>query len=153
MQPDHLIDLAEKMVGGAGSRPRQADLKRAKSTLYYALFHETCSNCANRLAGANNQKAWHQIYRSIDHGQVKKQFQKKNIMEKFPEEIRIFAQKFVDFQKGRHDADYDPASRYSRKDILDDIEDVRFAIGKLRAAPSADKKAFAVWASFKQRQS
>ncbi|MGB2440267.1 MAG: hypothetical protein ACPIA8_04905, partial [Candidatus Puniceispirillaceae bacterium] len=40
------------------------------------------------------------------------------------------------------DADYDPYSRYTRKDIIDDIEEVRFVIGMLRAAPSADKKSF-----------
>ncbi|MCY4185677.1 MAG: hypothetical protein OXC82_09925 [Rhodobacteraceae bacterium] len=35
MQPLDLISTARRLVG----KPRQADLKRALSTAYYALFH------------------------------------------------------------------------------------------------------------------
>ncbi len=52
-------------------RPRQAELRRALSTIYYAAFHAFASNNANTLIGigpqVRNDPAWELTYRAMDH--------------------------------------------------------------------------------------
>ena len=50
----HLIDAARILAGDSATRqmrgrPRQAMLKRAVSTVYYAMFHALCLSNANRV--------------------------------------------------------------------------------------------------------
>ena len=56
MNPDDLIRIARYLAStGTGinaGRPSQADLRRAVSTTYYALFHALAQCCANTLIGA-----------------------------------------------------------------------------------------------------
>lgn len=56
MNPYDLIRIARHLatggVSGDRGRPRQADLRRAISAAYYALFHALCRCCADTLAGA-----------------------------------------------------------------------------------------------------
>ena len=55
-------------------KPRQADLKRAISTAYYALFHAMAKDAADMLVGVGADrpdKAWTQLYRALQHGDAK----------------------------------------------------------------------------------
>ena len=56
MNPNALIRIARYLAStGTGvnaGRPNQADLRRAVSTTYYALFHALARCCANTLIGA-----------------------------------------------------------------------------------------------------
>lgn len=56
MNPRHLIRIARQLasgvVSGSRGRPRQAELRRAMSAAYYALFHALAYCCADRLAGS-----------------------------------------------------------------------------------------------------
>ena len=56
MNPDDLIRIARYLAStgtGVGiGRPSRADLRRAVSTTYYALFHALAECCANTLIGA-----------------------------------------------------------------------------------------------------
>ena len=55
MKPEDLIRIAESLASGrAGNlagRPRQAELRRAVSAAYYALFHTLANSCADLLVG------------------------------------------------------------------------------------------------------
>ena len=44
-----LIPTARRLANVNVRRPRQADLKSAVSTAYYALFHTLAKECADRL--------------------------------------------------------------------------------------------------------
>ena len=66
-----LIVTASKLAKPNPMKPRQADLKRAVSTAYYALFHTLAQTCADHLIGTGlrrNNPAWSQVYRSLEHG-------------------------------------------------------------------------------------
>ena len=72
----HLIDAARLLAGQTGQmaprgRPRQAMLKRAISTAYYAMFHALCHSNANALIGVSPgppyPMAWTRAYRALDH--------------------------------------------------------------------------------------
>ena len=156
MRPLDLIATARRLLGKKrlGS-PRQSDLKRAISTAYYAMFHALCWNCANCLIGktksSRSKHAWRQAYRAIEHGFAKNQCRSKSTLAKFPKEIEDFANQFAALQEKRHQADYDPFSRFTRNDVLTSIEAAETAIRKLQKSNVKDKRAFAAWTAMKNR--
>jgi hypothetical protein len=69
-----LIVTARKLAHASPQKPRQADLKRAISTAYYALFHAMAKIAADMLVGVGPNrpdKAWTQAYRALQHGDAK----------------------------------------------------------------------------------
>lgn len=156
MTPSDLIKTADKLLSAsAGRRPLQSDLKRAISTAYYAMFHALCKNSADCLvgtAGANrSERAWRQMYRSIDHGFARAQCKNKQVIKRFPDDIRTFASDFVDLQQKRTGADYDPASEFKIEDAQTWLETATVDISRLENAPVKDRRAFAVWVAVKDR--
>lgn len=155
MKPEDLISQARRLARMGGQRPRQADLRRAVSTAYYALFHALCRTCSDCFVGATaaarSTRAWQQVYRGVDHHHARKQFQNTQTLNRFPPDIQTFANEFVRCQIERHRADYDPFQRYSRQQVLDLIDDAETALQNLRGAPLTDRRAFAVWAILKSR--
>ena len=159
MDPDDLIDigrhLAAESVAGDRGRPRQAWLRRAVSTAYYALFHAMARSCADMVAGATpasrSEAAWRQVYRSLEHGHARNQCKNKTVMEKFPGEIQRFGQTFVEMQGQRHSADYDPSVTYYRDEVMQLIDATQRAVTDFKKAPNPDRKAFAIYVLLKTR--
>ncbi len=54
-------------------------------------------------------------------------------MNDFPADIQNFASKFVELQKKRHQADYDPIHKFKRHDVLNEIYAAEVAIKQLQA--------------------
>ena len=163
MNPDDLIRIARLlaggMTGGGLGRPRDADLRRAVSAAYYALFHALAACCADTLIGSSprtrSQQAWRQTYRALDHGPAKERCARREI-EQFPQDIQDFAASFVKLQGRRHTADYDPlpdrGSGFYRSDVLKLIGEVEEMIGVLNAASDLDRRAFAALVLFRLRR-
>ena len=150
---EDLIETALRLVSGRVGRPRQTDLQRAISTVYYALFHVAASDAANLLAGSGPgrpNKAWTQVYRSLDHGAAKSACREVRRLG-FPSEIEIFADGFMRLQEARHAADYDPGNRVEKSEVLDWIKLAEESIQSLRSADRKDRIAFAVLLLFKRR--
>ncbi|MDE0670375.1 MAG: hypothetical protein OXH72_01340 [Caldilineaceae bacterium] len=68
-----------------------------------------------------------------------------NYIIRFPTEIRFFAEKFVQLQKLRHSADYDPEARFVIESVLTAIEDAVSAMAAFEIVSEKDKRAFAVY--------
>ena len=155
MNPFHLIEAARLLLEAHAGRPRQANLKRAVSTAYYAMFHALCKNCADSLVGKSSaersEAAWRQMYRTIEHGFAKSQCANNRVMRLFPAEIELFAANFAELQGKRHKADYDPASTYKLEDVRLLLDAAEFYIKQLSNAPMKDLRAFAVWVTAKHR--
>ena len=119
-------------------------MNRAVSTAYYALFHTLARLCADTIAGTGKTRsntAWLQTYRALAHGFAKNacaQAHKKS----FSAEIVRFADAFVELQRLRHDADYDPTKTFKRSDVLLQIERAERAVLDMRTAPRPDLRAF-----------
>ncbi|WHA40574.1 hypothetical protein [Agrobacterium larrymoorei] len=150
-----LLQLSQALADGA--EPDQATLRRAVSTAYYAMFHCLCQTCADLFIGAEGSKAaWRQTYRALQHGfaknacnlQDKKQGE---ILQKFPVEIRNFANQFYNMQLKRHNADYDPYVRVEQSAVVVDILTVREAIDQFENTTEKDKRAFASLVLFQRR--
>ena len=163
MNPDDLLTIAESLatgqIGAPRGRPRQAELRRAISAAYYALFHTLATNCADLLVGnrqsTQTRQAWRQAYRSLDHGQVKKQCTErrpKRILRKFPQEVQDFADQFVKMQRLRHLADYDPFESFTRSEVVQVVEETRTAVAEFEQADLIDRRAFAVFVLFNLRR-
>lgn len=73
------------------------------------------------------------------------------MMQNFPVQVRIFATWFVHLQSKRHAADYDPDGKYYKSAVQSDILATRSAMMLFVAAPIRDRRAFAAWVLFKER--
>ena len=162
MNPDDLIRIAESLASGrAGNllgRPRQAELRRAVSTAYYALFHTLANHCADLLVGTKSSdrsdQAWRQTYRSIEHGEVKRRYtdrRTRRVLQQFPTEIQDFVGQFVRMQELRHWADYDPFEYHPRSSVLQLIEETKTSIAQFNEVDRKDRRAFAVFVLFRLR--
>ena len=165
MDPDDLIDIGRHLADEPGSRdrgrPRQAWLRRAVSTAYYALFHTMARSCADALVGSTRANrslaAWRQAYRALDHGHARNQCSNETVMGKFPKEIQNFGQTFVEMQGQRHAADYDPDPKLLRTDVEQLIDKTAKAITEFDKTTDtettpADRKAFAIYVLLKTRR-
>lgn len=154
MLADDFLALASSLARARPRKPRQVDLRRAVSTAYYALFHAIAKSPADCLVGTSQanrpNRAWAQAYRSLDHGYAKTACEAARNMA-FPQDIKDCADVFVELQKARHDADYDPLHRLTRADALEAVEKARQAIAALRRARLNDRRAFAVQVMMKKR--
>lgn len=146
--------LAGRLAKASPQKPRQADLKRAVSTAYYALFHALAKNCADCLVGTvkatRSNRAWAQTYRALEHGKAKAACESARNLA-FPQDLKDVADAFVELQKARHDADYDPLHRLTRAQAQAAVAQARDSITKLRAAPIADRRAFVALLLFGKR--
>ena len=163
MNPDDLLKIADSLalgrIGSRRGRPRQAELRRAVSATYYALFHTLAKNSADLLVGnrssTGTKQAWKQMYRSLDHRRVKRQCtdrRPKRVLDKFPREVRDFAAQFVTMQRQRHLADYDPLERISRSSVTQFIKETKLAIAEFKKVDRDDRRAFAVFVLFDLRR-
>jgi hypothetical protein len=156
VNPRDLIATADGLVSASRGRPKQANLLRATSTAYYALFHTLARSCADLLVGTIGSRrsgpAWQQVYRALDHGFARGACKNGAVMSKFPQEVQDFADMFVAMQIKRHDADYNPLARADKSAVLADIRAVEVAIADFETVDVKDRRAFAVWVLMRDRR-
>ncbi|MFO7858447.1 MAG: hypothetical protein R6V11_05930 [Ectothiorhodospiraceae bacterium] len=151
---DDLLVTARHLAKARPSKPRQANLRRAISTSYYAAFHALAHECGDGFVGTNkisrSTRAWAQAYRALEHGFAKQQCNRA-ANKGFPARIVQFADAFLTLQEERHRADYDPTVTYTRAETLVYVQTAQQAIGDLRHSAESDRAAFAVWVLMKAR--
>ena len=146
-----LIETARGLTELSPRRPSQANLRRALSTAYYAVFHSLAATVADALMGKGRGDAWHQTYRALEHGSARNACQNMQAMREFPSEIQGFARTFNDLQRERHQADYALDGRYSKLDVLAKIDGAEAAIAQLEGADLRQRRRFAAHVLFKRR--
>lgn len=159
MNPHGLIKIARFLashgVVSSLGRPRQADLRRAISSVYYALFHALAYCGADALAGSGSVRrsrpGWRQIYRSLEHRQARNRLNNRAAMQSFPAEMQEFARLFVALQALRHAADYDPASTFDRPGAMQLVDEAERRIVRLEGASLAQRRDFAIYVLFRDR--
>ena len=152
MDPRDLMETARRLTESGISQPTQADLRRAVSPAYYALFHCLATAAADLLTGSERSPEWHQVYRALEHGKAKRACQQQRAMRAFPMEIRSFAKAFVELQDARHEADYALDGQYLKPDVLAIITRAEEAIDRFEQADVRHRRSFAVHVLFKRRQ-
>ncbi len=153
-----LLETARRLLRPRNQRgrPRQADLRRAVSTAYYAVFHALCRLCADVVIGRRPKcrRAWQQVYRAVQHGLVKQQCSKGRVRQAgFPPEINAFCAMFLHLQERRHEADYDPLASFTLNDAQALVHLAEQAVSLLRDRniDSRHKRALVAWVLLPKR--
>jgi hypothetical protein len=167
ISPDHLLDQAEDLTNIVlAGAPRQANLRRAISNSYYALFHAVATFAADDLIGRRNrQNARYELaYRSVDHRALRsvcEDLNKNNLPAKylryeprggFGVDLQALAAAVVELQEKRHAADYDPMFRASRTDAVLAVRMSRNALLRFRGSNSSKRKIFLALVVFNIRR-
>lgn len=156
MNPLELISAARQLASGQSSpgQPTDAELRRAVSTAYYALFHTLAGCCADLLVGSELARSdhslhvlWIQTYRGLNHN-IARQRCEKDIVRAFPTAIQNFAQQFAHMQYQRHEADYNPDASLLSEQVLSLIDETEARITDFQNASEADRRAFACYIMF-----
>lgn len=147
--------LARGAIGDGRGRPRQAELRRAISAAYYAMFHALARCGADLLVGttrtSRSQPARHQVYRALEHGHARNQCNSRTIVSRFPQSVQNFAELFTEMQRLRQSANYDPASSFSRAYVINLVSETTRAVTRFDSADARDRRAFAVFVLFRLR--
>ena len=164
--PEHLIDQAELLLSPRdGRKPRQADLRRAISVCYYAVFHHVLTAASDEFVNKalRSDQRYGLVYRSIDHrtvkglcGEASRQNPSPKYRRFFPEggfeqKIRDFSNIFIRLQVSRHEADYDPMAYFSSKDALVSVSLARSAINQFTTTSEESRKLFLTLLLFQPR--
>ena len=139
---DDLLEQALHLANRERKGPRQASLRRAVSTAYYALFHLLISEATLNWKRAEYRDA---LARVFEHGKMKSACRKKigeltvyfKTNPRAGSELTVaqhlhrVAQTFVEAQQNRHVADYDNSRVWARTAVLAEIESRRQRVQKL----------------------
>jgi hypothetical protein len=152
-----LLEQAIKLAKLDARRPKQANLRRAISSTYYALFHLLVDEACRVQIGAQHAQApFRQVLgrafvhtvmkeacRSFGGGTLRKGVAK-GLPPGFtvPPEIRNLALTFVELQDLRHLADYDLTERFKRSEVLSLISQVEDRIQPFTNLASSNEKRF-----------
>ena len=154
MKSTNLLRVAEASAQGsvhAGiGKPLQEELKFAVSTAYYALFLHLCEATANLMVGAlrpdpARRVGWQRMHRVLQHDTTRNKYENLKEVRQFPADIQDFAHRLAMAQEARHNADYDPFSKYTRQEVLDIIIEVRDAISVFDATSREDRLKFVAY--------
>ena len=151
MNPRDLIEAARALTDVGREYPTQARLRRAVSTAYYAVFHCLAGTAADLFIGRSRNEAWHQVYRALEHGKARNACWHQRAMQRFPTEVRDFAEAFVMLQDRRHEADYALDDRYDKLDVLSAIDRAENAIARFDQADIEHRRSFVAHVLFRQR--
>jgi len=136
--PDHLLEQAQHLASRERKRPRQASLKRAVSTAYYALFHLLISEATSNWKRADQR---YQLARAFDHGRMKsacdaRRSQLRAYFKTSPQpskeldvakHLHTVVDTFIQSQQQRNMADYDGSKKWSRNEVSTQIDQVSVA--------------------------
>ena len=145
-----LIEQAEHLAKREPTKPRQASLRRAVSTAYYAVFHMLIGDAALKLVP--NSPVWlrDQARRAFTHGEMRNACE---VFSKSPKayshlliapletELQSIATAFIRLQQIRHAADYDLSQTLDRVAVLEAIALAKTAMSdwnKVRNTPNSN---------------
>jgi uncharacterized protein (UPF0332 family) len=136
--PNDLLEQARHLANREPKRPKQASLRRAVSTAYYAIFHLLSMETAKNWKRPAERST---LARMLDHGPMARVCAAKRdeLNKHFRtgpapghaldvlKHLYAITNTFVEMRQHRHTADYDGAIRWSRTDVLQKIESVEAA--------------------------
>jgi len=128
---EDLLEQAYHLARRERTKPRQASLRRAISTAYYALFHFLVKEAAGNWRGVDRRP---RLARAFEHGKMRRASDGLAHL-KFPGQnqqtvmdLKTLAHSFVGLQEARHTADYDGSRKWSRTEVLRMIEQAGAAL-------------------------
>lgn len=158
ISPDWLLRQADELgYRGAGAgQPRNANLRRAVSSSYYALFHSVALAAAQHLLPGGTTEERQRLARSFSHANLRLACEYVVTPNSTPTEARPIAasaganaalvdvaEALLSLQEARHLADYDHLANFTKAGVLQAVDAARDAAVKLGAlAGAADLQRF-----------
>ncbi len=150
--PKDLLEQAQMLLTREPKRPKQASLRRAISTSYYAVFHLLGAETARVVAPNVSIAVRNRIRRFLDHGEMKivcGAFSKPLTNNPYRDllsgnieaDLQTVAANFIALQDARHEADYDLGVAYTRVQaalLVKQAEDCFAAWGRIRKEPDTN---------------
>jgi uncharacterized protein (UPF0332 family) len=141
---DDLLELAQHLANLEPANPRQACLRRAVSTAYYALFHLLIFEATLNWGRPELRS---ELGRVFGHGKMKNASVEKRSeldahLKKNPipsqelavsKHLRTVADTFIQVQQRREEADYDTGKEWTQTDVLSQIDAVAAAFESWKA--------------------
>lgn len=124
---DELLQQAKELVHRDAKSRTQADLRRAVSSAYYALFHLLIVEASANWINDSSRPA---LARMFEHSLMKKVSKKVTDATRMPFvgedpatviKLRSFAELFVQLQEQRHEADYNIKDEWTLTQSLREI--------------------------------
>ncbi len=160
LDPEELLEHADRLAGDATAT--QADLRRAISAAYYAIFHFCLTAAADMAVGAavRSTAEYILVYRSIDHSRLRGLCDR--LRGTKPGNLAItpaggfgdmakFARIAFNLYEQRILADYDPTMTCSGSEVRLAVSDVREAIAWFKSCGREQQRAFLAMLLFKAR--
>jgi|SRR5579862_1447929 len=142
---EHLLEQANHLANRERKKPRQASLRRAISTSYYALFHLLVTEATLNWKRIDQRAL---LARFFDHGKMKNASDKQRgecdrfinaqpIPAPGPDldcmkHLRVVSWAFSQCQQHRHTADYDNSKQWTRTEAIAIIDQVAAAFQSWR---------------------
>lgn len=166
-----LLNQARRLAKLDPQRPKQANLRRAVSAAYYAVFHFLTDQACRSLIDTQQSNAPYRqvLARGFEHGNMKQaclafgggtlpKAVTRGLPSDFivPANIRNVAQTFLELQEWRHFADYDLTRNFTRAEVLTLVQESDQAIFKFQHEPDRVARKFflgclMVWKSLGNR--
>ena len=147
-----LIDNARRNANFP--QPTEADLKRAISAAYYAMFTALAESCDDTLVGvspnARYTREWILTYRALQHRYARQQCSRREV-NLYPPAIVLFARTFTATQAMRHEADYNPVSQFTQRQANDIVDQAEYAINQFMATDEDERRLFAAYVLMRNR--
>lgn len=146
---EDLLEQAQFLARREPKRPKQASLRRAVSTAYYAIFHLLIQEAVRnwRRPGERNL-----LSRMFEHGVMKKACAKKCKELEKTADLYFVADTFVQMQQHRHTADYDNDTKWTRVDVMNQLNSVLEAFERWKSIRgSSDAQKFLVSLLIRER--
>ncbi|MCC7491156.1 MAG: hypothetical protein IT204_02350 [Fimbriimonadaceae bacterium] len=149
---DHLLEQAAHLARRQRGRPRQADLRRAVSAAYYALFHALIDASTRMALGSSPSRAPLRgvLARCFDHGEMARACKAlaggtlpSALQQVLPAglpspDLQRLGIAFGLLQRWRHTADYDLNQPLARAAVLSMIDLARTACAVAATLPTDD---------------
>lgn len=152
---EQLLLVARARLNDATAR-NEANLRRATSDLYYALFHAVSEAMVASLGGDPKNaafiEAYVSVYRQLEHGQAEKRCKALARGDDFAVEFRRFAKHFVTMKNKREAADYGPLEKFAVSIVKNDLETTETVLSGFWGADAAERTTFACYIGLRWRR-
>ena len=165
LNPDHLLDQADRLIASTAGAPRQVDLRRAISAAYYGVFHIIATAVADQFAGAGRRTTpeYALAYRRIDHrmlralcteitaGRLSSKYKQFVPADEFSNDLKTIAIAVVELQDKRQDSDYNPLISVKASDAKALIATARDAAARFGRLSRDERRTFLCLLVFQPR--
>ena len=118
------------------------------------MFTTLAESCADTLVGqspnARNAREWLLTYRALQHGYARQQCSRPEVNLYSPA-IVLFAKTFATTQAMRHEADYNPVSQFTQRQVNDIVDQAEYAINQFMATDEDERRLFAAYVLMRNR--